>query len=97
MRAVSTLDGGLTGWLRERLLMYALPITAVLSAQGLSYFKQRQTLLARCAFLFVPPLLIGAVTPYPFAVSSVIEVPWANAMGSLAGHGREDCRDGFAV
>jgi hypothetical protein len=83
--AVSTLDGGLTGWLRERLFMYALPITAVLSAKGLTYFKQRQTFTAQCALFAVPAMLIGAVLIYPFAVSSVIEVPWANAMGTLAG------------
>jgi hypothetical protein len=83
--AVSTLDGGLTGWLRERLFMYALPITAVFSARGMAYFKPRQTLLATCAFLGVPLLLIGALRAYPFAVSSIIEVPWANALGSAAG------------
>jgi hypothetical protein len=83
--AVSTLDGGLTGWLRERLFMYALPITAVLAAKGLTYFKQRQTLLTQCALFVVPAMLIGAVLVYPFTVSSVIEVPWANALGSLAG------------
>jgi hypothetical protein len=83
--AVSTLDGGLTGWLRERLFMYALPITAVLSAQGLTYFKERQTMVAQCALFAVPAMLIGAVLVYPFAVSSAIEVPWANALGSLAG------------
>jgi hypothetical protein len=65
--------------------MYALPITAVLAAKGLTYFKQRQTLLAQCALFAVPAMLIGAVLVYSFAGSSVIEVPWANALGSLAG------------
>jgi hypothetical protein len=37
---VSTLDGGLTGWLRERLFMYCFPITAVLATRGLGICPQ---------------------------------------------------------
>jgi len=83
--AVSILNGGLTGWLSERLFLYALPITAILAAEGLAYFKRRQTFLAGCALLGFPLLLAGALMAYPFSVSSIIEAPWANALGTLAG------------
>jgi hypothetical protein len=83
--AVSILNGGLTGWLSERLFLYALPITALLAADGLVHFKRRQTFLAGCALLGFPLLLAGALMAYPFAVSSIIEAPWANALGTLAG------------
>jgi len=83
--AVSTFDGGLTGWLRERLYLYAFPITAVLAARGIVWFRQRQTVLSGATLIGLPLLLIVGVLTYSFEVSSVIEAPWANALGSLLG------------
>lgn len=84
--AVSTLDGGLTGWLRERLFLYAIPITAVLAASGIVWLKQRQTVLPGSALILFPVVMLMAVVlTHPFAISSVIEAPWAYAVGSLLG------------
>ena len=80
--ATSTLDGGFTGWLRERLFLYAIPLIAVLSARGVAFFRAHSTTGASLAFLLAPLGLIGLMLLYPFQFASVIEFPWANALGS---------------
>jgi hypothetical protein len=82
--AVSTLDGGLTGWLRERLFLYAIPITAILATKGLDDFQLRRTRRSGILLFAIPLVLIGALMAYRFEVSSIVEVPWANLLGSLA-------------
>jgi len=80
--ATSTLEGGFTGWLRERLFFYAIPLIALLSARGVMFLRAHLTTSASWAFLLTPLGLIGLLLLYPFQVTSVIEVPWANALGS---------------
>lgn len=77
---VSTLDGGLTGWLRERLFLYCFPITAVLAARGLGYMPAS----VRQWFVFggVPIAIAGMLLIYPFQSPIPLETPWAFALGT---------------
>jgi hypothetical protein len=77
---VSTLDGGLTGWLRERLFMYCFPITAVLATRGLGYMSAS----VRQWFVFagVPIAIAGVLLLYPFQAPIPLETPWAFALGA---------------
>ena len=81
--AVSTLDGGLTGWLRERLFLYSLPLAGILAVSGLEGLTEQTRRRLAVVSIAIAPVLLGALLLYPFHVSSVIEIPWANAMGSL--------------
>jgi hypothetical protein len=77
---VSTLDGGLTGWLRERLFLYCFPIMAVLAARGLGYMSAN----VRQWFIFagVPIAIAGMLLLYPFQAPIPLETPWAFALGA---------------
>jgi hypothetical protein len=83
--AVSIIEGGLGGWMRERQFMYSLPIMAILAVAGLQSTRRPLKAL-RAALVFAIPL---ALTPllalYSFPISPVIETPWANALGAFNG------------
>ena len=76
---VSTLDGGLTGWLRERLFMCCFPISG--HARGTSvgiYVDVRQWFV----FAGVPIAIAGVLLLYPFQAPIPLETPWAFALGA---------------
>lgn len=86
LAATGILDGGLTGWLRERLFIYSLPIMTICAVGGIDTIKSERARLGRVLFGVVPFLLLMLLlVAYPFHVSSIIEVPWANALGSFNG------------
>lgn len=83
--AVSIVDGGLTGWLRERLYMYSLPIMAILSVAGLTAVRWPLTRLRVTLLPAVPLAVLPLLALYPFHISPVIETPWASALGAYSG------------
>ena len=79
--AVAVIDGGLTGWLRERLFFYSLPlmsVCAIAAARTIGMDRRRFY-----ALLTLPSLLLlGGLLLHPFHVSPVAETPWATLLGS---------------
>jgi hypothetical protein len=80
---VSTVDGGLTGWLRERLFLYSLPLVGIIATRGLEGLTEKGRRSLAVASIATTPVLLAVLMLYPFHVSSVIEIPWANALGSM--------------
>ncbi len=76
---VSTVDGGLTGIVRERLFLYSLPLMSVLAVRGLDFLKGKW---AKAALPAIPILLVGLVARSPFYSNPMIEAPWEFSLGS---------------
>lgn len=80
------LDGGLTGWLRERLFLYVIPVIPMLAVLGIGFMQERCINKYALVLLTMIPIILLSliVTLYPFHVSPVIESPWAYALGSIS-------------
>ena len=85
--AVGVLDGGITGWLRERLLTNYLPVIAMLAVGGMAGLRAHPSVIARLALPAAPVMLLGLLVLYRFHVSPILETPWAYLFGAFTGVG----------
>ncbi len=82
------LDVGLSGAVRERLFIGALPLIAVFATAGVASLVEHGSKAAKASFLLVPCLAVLGLMAYPFeSLSNAIEIPWATALGTFTGTG----------
>src|ERR1043166_6929948 len=75
------LEAGLTGFLRERLFLYSLPIMAIFAVKGMEALN-KGGYAAKVLFVLVPLVLLGLLALYTFPYNPVIDVPWVSSLGS---------------
>ena len=79
----SVLEGGLTGFLKERLLLYSFPIMAIFAVKGIEVLGADSRW--KTAFVMAVPLaFLSGINLYAFAYNPVLDIPWASALGSVA-------------
>ncbi len=76
------LEGGLTGFLRERLLLYSFPVIAIFAVKGLDSLAASRAMKA--LFIVLPLALLVLLNLYAFPYNPVLDVPWVSALGSFA-------------
>ncbi|HEY6390158.1 MAG TPA: glycosyltransferase family 39 protein [Bryobacteraceae bacterium] len=77
------LEAGMMGFVKERLLLYSIPIMAIFAVKGMESLGTA-SLQTKLAFVGVPLVLLGLVSLYAFPYNPVIDIPWASAIGSFA-------------
>jgi hypothetical protein len=77
------LEAGMMGFVKERLMLYSIPIMAIFAVKGMESLGAAN-LPAKLAFVGVPLILLWLVSLYAFPYNPVIDIPWASAIGSFA-------------
>jgi len=80
------LEAGMTGFVKERLVLYSIAIMAIFAVKGMEDLWTA-SLPTKFAFVLVPLVLLWVVSLYAFPYNPVIDIPWASAMGSFAWNG----------
>jgi hypothetical protein len=80
------LEAGMMGFVKERLMLYSIPIMAIFAVKGMESLSAAG-LATRLAFVTVPLILLWLVSLYAFPYNPVIDIPWASAIGSFAWNG----------
>jgi hypothetical protein len=80
------LEAGITGFLKERLVLYSIAIMAIFAVKGMEELGSAG-LPIKIAFVLAPLVLLWVVSLYAFPYNPVIDVPWASAIGSFAWKG----------
>jgi Dolichyl-phosphate-mannose-protein mannosyltransferase len=80
------LEAGISGFLKERLLLYSIAIMAIFAVKGMEELPSA-SLSTKFAFVMAPLILLAVVSLYGFPYNPVIDVPWASAIGSFAWKG----------
>jgi hypothetical protein len=75
-----TLESGINGSVRERLMMYSFPIMAIFAVKGLTATKCCGVLL-KAAFILAPLLLLFGLNRYGFNSGSAMDAPLAFTLG----------------
>lgn len=77
----SFLEAGLTGFLKERLILYSFPIIAIFAVKGIDALGNSSA-ATKPLLVAVPFVLLGLLGRYAFPYNPVIDIPWASALGS---------------
>jgi hypothetical protein len=80
------LEAGMMGFVKERLMLYSIPIMAIFAVKGMESLTGA-SLPTKFAFVGVPLVLLWLVSFYAFPYNPVIDIPWASAIGSFAWKG----------
>lgn len=80
------LEAGMTGFVKERLVLYSIAIMAIFAVKGMEELATA-SLPMKFAFVGVPLVILWIVSLYAFPYNPVIDIPWASAMGSFAWNG----------
>jgi hypothetical protein len=77
------LEAGMMGFVKERLMLYSIPIMAIFAVKGMEALACA-SFSTKLAFVGVPLILLWLVSLYAFPYNPVIDIPWASAIGSFA-------------
>ncbi len=77
------LEAGLTGWLKERLVFYSLPIMAIFAVKGIESWDAAGKRM-KVLFVVTPLVLLWLVSNYAFSYNPALDIPWASLLGSFA-------------
>ncbi len=80
------LEAGMTGFVKERLVLYSIAIMAIFAVKGMEDLGTA-SLPTKFAFVMAPLALLCVVSLYAFPYNPVIDIPWASAIGSFAWNG----------
>jgi Dolichyl-phosphate-mannose-protein mannosyltransferase len=80
------LEAGMMGFVKERLVLYSIPIMAIFAVKGMESLAGA-SVPTKLAFVGVPLVLLWLVSLYAFPYNPVIDIPWASAIGSFAWRG----------